>query len=64
MSMDAVILNPFMRRKNEAAKPANGPATARSNIEFQFFGGDFRGVIVPVSPSDIEGIRFGNPISN
>jgi hypothetical protein len=62
--MDAVMPKPSTRRNNDAVNPATGPATARSNIESQFFGGDFRGVIEPVSPSVIDGIRFGTPRSN
>ena len=64
MSIEIVMLNPVYSSSNEAAMPANGPAIAKSNIEFQFFGGDLNGVKAPNRPIDTDGIKFGKPMSN
>jgi hypothetical protein len=37
---------------------------AKSNMDFEFGGGDFSGVIAPVKPVAMEGIKLGRPISN
>jgi hypothetical protein len=64
MSTEIVMLNPVYIRNNEATMPAKGPAIAKSNIEFQFFGGDLKGVMAPNRPVDTDGMKFGKPMSN
>jgi hypothetical protein len=55
---------PERRRTSESARPARGPAIAKSHMDFEFGGGDFRGVIAPVKAVVMEGIKLGRPISN
>jgi hypothetical protein len=62
--MDAVILNPLIRKARDAVNPTRGPRIEKSNRDLREGGGDLKGVIAPSTPSWIEGTGVGSPISN
>ncbi len=61
---EAVNSKPLRRKKKERANPARGTAIPKSKRDLKFGGGDLSGVIAPVNPVVIEGIKFGRPLSN
>ena len=64
MSIIDVSCKPSASSINEPNNPRSGPDIPKSNIDFKLGGGDFKGVIMPMHPSCIDGTKVGIPILN
>jgi hypothetical protein len=60
----AVSCDPTASARREAAIPASGPATAKSNMAALFFGGDLNVVTLLVIPVKIDGTNVGALVLN
>jgi len=64
ISSDAVMLNPVTRNAIDATSPVNGPASEKSNSDFNDGGGDLSGVIAPNMPVCMDGTKVEKSTSN
>lgn len=62
--MVEVRCKPLSKNRTDTTIPARGPTKAKSNMDFEFGGGDLRGVMAPVKPVVIDGTIVGKPTSN